>query len=387
MPSNLTWPEARALALAGTRVRMEEWETEWLWHGRALWFIGEEMEGGRVVQAGDFGSDEFLASRWTTEPYVAPDPCARPPLRPEFHPPSISLKATLVGTSLTIRPVLSAATYGAYWLYYLVNGVRLAVGGAVGPGAWPQTVELPAESLSGSLRVEVWVYSVLPLRPWTGKAEVTVAIPPCLLCSSGTLPAWLALNDFPADDFGALPYSLSGSTVAGTTIYGDITSDGLTFGRAGSGGAGSPMIFDNAVIVFPVVARDFTLSYDYEISAGGKHWLQIMADAGNVNSPFVAIGSWSNNFSNTRALAGAGSTQSASWCQIDEEPIELAGLLPQTSGVVRTRTIAKAGDTIRFTDGATGPISLKRCYFPTRGHLALNLGPGVRISNLSVVPA
>lgn len=206
---------------------------------------------------------------------------------------------------------------------------------------------------------------------------------PCALCGSPTLRAWSSLHGFPTAD-GGLPYSLDGSTVAGTTIYGDITSDGTSFGRAGSGSTGPPLVADNAIIVFPVVAKDFSISYEYKIASGGKHWTQVMADYADVDSASIGFGSWSTNFSNTRARIGAWTHQTGSPCQDEYEPPELAGLWPQTAGVWRTRTMSKAGRTITFTDGGVGPIALTRCYFPARGHVALCLGPGVRIKNLTI---
>lgn len=211
-------------------------------------------------------------------------------------------------------------------------------------------------------------------------------VPPplCDLCGSHTVDQWMAANGFPTAESGSLPYSLDGSSVAGTLIYGDITSDGSSFGRAGGGSLGPPLIFDNAIIVFPLILREFTISYEYMISAGGKHWAQLMADSLDPSSAIVAFGSWSDNFSNTIGTLLAGSSQSQSTCQNFSPPAELAGLLPQSSGVWRTRTMVKSGNTITMTDGNVGPIAVTRCFVDALGHVSMNLGPGVRIRNLVI---
>lgn len=173
MPSNLTWPEARELALAGTRVRQEAWETEWLSFGLALWFIGQENEAQRVVQAEDFSTEEFLSRTWTTEPYAEPDPCDRRPPRPVFDPPSLSVTAELVGDDLTIVPLLGTGTFGGYRLIYLVNGVQVGVGAATAAGAYPITVEAV---VSGTFIVSVRAESALPLPRWSATAVADVLI-------------------------------------------------------------------------------------------------------------------------------------------------------------------------------------------------------------------
>ncbi len=204
---------------------------------------------------------------------------------------------------------------------------------------------------------------------------------PCTLCASPTLAAWSALHSFPTSDSG-LPYSLDGSSVAGTTIYGDISSDGTSFGRAGGGDLGGGLAADTSIIVFPVVAKDCLISYEYQISAGGKHNVRFRA-ATTMNTAEVGIGSWSTNSSDTRGAVFAGVNQSSS-CRDEYPPAELSGALPQTSGVWRTRTIEKEGRNVSFTDGAAGPFAMNRCFFPVRGHIALVLGPGVRVKNLSI---
>lgn len=206
---------------------------------------------------------------------------------------------------------------------------------------------------------------------------------PCALCASATLREWTALHGFPTADSGAVPYSLDGSTVSGTTIYGDITSDGSSFGRAGSGDLGGGINADTSLIIFSIIRRDLSISYEYTISAGGKHWAQLMAST-DINAAAIYIGSWSSNYSDTIGLVGAGSGQTTTMCQSEYPPTEIDGILPQASGVWRTRTLAKAGRTITFTDGAGGPVAVTRCFIPVRGYVGLTLGPGVRIRNLTI---
>lgn len=202
---------------------------------------------------------------------------------------------------------------------------------------------------------------------------------PCSLCASANLREWTQLHTFPTSDVGTLPYTLDGSTVAGTTILGTITSDGSSFGQS----AGPWAFSDASVIIFPLVRRDFAMSYEYTISAGGKHWINVMSGTDLATYTFI-IGSWSNDASNTIPIMRSGNTSTSINC-VEEYPIpELDGLLPQTSGVWRARTISKINRSITFTDGAVGPISFSRCYVPTRGYISLTLGPGVRIRNLSI---
>lgn len=205
----------------------------------------------------------------------------------------------------------------------------------------------------------------------------------CALCGSATLAEWMALHGFPTADAG-LPYSLSGASLTGTTIFGDIASDGASFGRVGSGDLGGGLVADTSVILFPgIVGRDCTFSYEYRISSGGKHRILIHAEE-VLNTAGVSIGSWSSNSSNTIGEISAGVNQFGTVCSNEYPPAELSGVLPQTSGVWRTRTLVKAGRTITMTDGTAGPITITRCFFPLRGYLGMVLGPGVRVRNVSI---
>jgi hypothetical protein len=63
------WQTAeRAARTVGHRVRRRGWTDKWLrWFG-GLWWMLEDGEDPRVVQATDFGRDEFLATDWTHMP-------------------------------------------------------------------------------------------------------------------------------------------------------------------------------------------------------------------------------------------------------------------------------------------------------------------------------
>ena len=66
MQANLTWPEARSLALAGANVRRAQWADRWIFAPRGVIFWLENLAGTRrIVQAGDFQRTEFLARDWT----------------------------------------------------------------------------------------------------------------------------------------------------------------------------------------------------------------------------------------------------------------------------------------------------------------------------------
>jgi len=137
------------------------------------------METGRVVQADDFGAEEFHARDWTTEPYAEEDPCKRPPRVTVFNPPGLSLSAEVNGDDLIITPVLGAGTYGGYLLFYMVNGVWVAVSSTITSGAVPKTVPMQEAWFEGELIISVRVESALPLPVWSTTARCEVL----LICS------------------------------------------------------------------------------------------------------------------------------------------------------------------------------------------------------------
>src|SRR5438132_5431736 len=76
----MNFSEAREKARLGFHVRREGWSDKWfaLWRG-LWWCMGAAY--ARVVQAGDYGADEFTASDWTTIPVALKD-CPPPPPPP-----------------------------------------------------------------------------------------------------------------------------------------------------------------------------------------------------------------------------------------------------------------------------------------------------------------
>ena len=215
----------------------------------------------------------------------------------------------------------------------------------------------------------------------------------CQLCASTSLADWAhRVHGFPIAESGSRPYVLSGSTVAGTTIHGDITSDGESFGRSGSGDLGGGIAADSSLIIFPIVVDGVVVTYEYKISAGGKHIVQFMESTA-LSAAFVRIGSWSSDNSNTIGTLGAGVNQ-APTCRDEYPPPELDGQLSQESGVWRKRIIAKTNRTMMMKDGDLSMslryddpfprIRMTRCYVQVMGYVAMMLGPGVRIRNLRI---
>lgn len=73
MASNLSWPEARALALTGRQVRRVGWVDHWLIYDTCLWWIlkynpvTKITSAPTVVLASDWTTAEFTAKDWTTD--------------------------------------------------------------------------------------------------------------------------------------------------------------------------------------------------------------------------------------------------------------------------------------------------------------------------------
>src|SRR5438067_9700503 len=76
----MNFSEAREKARLGFHVRREGWSDKWfaLWRG-LWWCMGAAYS--RVVQATDYGTDDFTASDWTTIP-AALAGCPPPPPPP-----------------------------------------------------------------------------------------------------------------------------------------------------------------------------------------------------------------------------------------------------------------------------------------------------------------
>jgi hypothetical protein len=78
----MNWFAARNAARKGSPIRRLGWADKWITTWRGLWWCHERDQTPRVVQATDFGADEFLATDWTT---IAPEKAEctnNPPLPP-----------------------------------------------------------------------------------------------------------------------------------------------------------------------------------------------------------------------------------------------------------------------------------------------------------------
>jgi len=70
MAWSLDWFAAEALAQSGSQIRRVGWTTQSLTFSSGLWYL-TASGGRRLVQATDFGADEFNARDWTDQPYGA----------------------------------------------------------------------------------------------------------------------------------------------------------------------------------------------------------------------------------------------------------------------------------------------------------------------------
>lgn len=76
--ANLSWQQARALALDGVHVRRASWTGQWIVYWRGLAWLVTATES-RVVEAADWEPAHFSATDWTTIPHALtgcrpPDP-------------------------------------------------------------------------------------------------------------------------------------------------------------------------------------------------------------------------------------------------------------------------------------------------------------------------
>jgi hypothetical protein len=74
MSWSLDWFAAEKRGKAGAQIRPVSWTTQWLEFHGAFWFL-TTATSSRIVEATDFGADEFQRRDWTDEPFNA-DPCA-----------------------------------------------------------------------------------------------------------------------------------------------------------------------------------------------------------------------------------------------------------------------------------------------------------------------
>ncbi|MEI6035096.1 MAG: hypothetical protein WCS65_12565 [Verrucomicrobiae bacterium] len=220
MSSYLTWPEARALALAGTPVRRDGWPTlgtetppAWLERRTGLWVLtGSRHAVMRVADAGWFGSEEFFAKDWTTDaPGTERDVCLVAPPRAavlRFVPPGIGLTGALVGATLTLSADIGQMSpAGVCGLEFLVNGVSVGFAEAATAGRY--SVSVPVEGLAGSglvLSAMLRVRTSLPLPAWEGIArwEMRLIVADFFAgyLDSGTLFARYAIYDYDSNCFG-----------------------------------------------------------------------------------------------------------------------------------------------------------------------------------------
>lgn len=103
----LSWPEARALADAGSLVRRINWTDRWLFKEAGIWWVQLAAGSVRVVQAYDFTAAEFRAGDWTTiwpDQYscVVVEPPPPPPEDPE--PPGGPIRQRVEFSGKASRP-------------------------------------------------------------------------------------------------------------------------------------------------------------------------------------------------------------------------------------------------------------------------------------------
>ena len=178
---NLTWEEVRAVALDGAKVRRESW-TQWVSYTTGIWrLLDRSLNPIEVITAGDFGSADYQANDWTTDPIgTTRDVCViDPPNHNQFTPPSLSLSIGYDAGTLTA--VLGASLpSGSYQLRFLVNGETV---GLVEATTGATTISV---SYAGLLTINATVVAVsrLPLPSWSGIAtdRLVIPVPP-----SGTL--------------------------------------------------------------------------------------------------------------------------------------------------------------------------------------------------------
>jgi hypothetical protein len=77
MPWSLDWFAAKALAQTGSQIRRVGWTTQWMILHDGIWML-QTATTSAIVQATDFGADEFAARDWTDQPYGA-DQCGATP--------------------------------------------------------------------------------------------------------------------------------------------------------------------------------------------------------------------------------------------------------------------------------------------------------------------
>jgi len=188
---NMTFRQARAVAIAGTPVR--RWGEHWwlqpspvLTPQPAVWWRNLKDAARRVVLGTDITRDDALASDWTTAPWDTASVCDLDSRsrHPQFIPPILSIVASRAAPdAVEVTARLSDGTFGAYRLIYTLtaaDGTRLEkVDALTAEGSVTKSfTSLAAPFLVGAVDVAVTAESVLPLPIWTATATARVPLLP-----------------------------------------------------------------------------------------------------------------------------------------------------------------------------------------------------------------
>lgn len=182
------WTEAARKARAGVPVRRYGWSDRWLAYKTGnLWQIQPHItaEGvslianSRVVQAFDFGEEEFLSDDWTEAPPEENNACARP-AQPAFIPPGIHFSAIEHEGNIRLTTSLGTSSLpGAYWLRFRINGSLVATREVTANGTI--RIDVPrTEALAYECQLDA--ESALPLPQWTAVRQSSVTLPALPVC-------------------------------------------------------------------------------------------------------------------------------------------------------------------------------------------------------------
>lgn len=293
MSAYLTWPQARALALAGTPVRRDSWPTDgidtppsWLERRPSLWVLTDIRHAVmRVVDAGWFDSAEFMAKDWTDDPPgTERDHCEVDPPRPAFVPPCVGLTGVLGPSTVDLHCDLGVSVpAGGFTILFYLDGVAVGSLPAGSAGRYTLTTAFVPASYAAEGRIRAWVdvRASLPLPEWSGHAEWEVVLPPVAEYFSIDLVA-----DFP------LSYSVPDHGLYGAQTYGPYPDLRFVYSHAAS-----PAWFDDDLVLDGSLfeAPDDTANY----VGGGATTLLRVLPAGATFSVDIRNGSgmcWAQNF-------------------------------------------------------------------------------------------
>ncbi|MEI6493828.1 MAG: hypothetical protein WCO94_14870 [Verrucomicrobiota bacterium] len=230
----LSWPQARALALAGQLIRREAW-TNWLKRRTGLWeLLDPAFASLRIAQAGDFLSADAFASDWTTDlPETTRDVCARPQNHgsgtgtglsetvagERFSPPGIGLTGEVGTSTLTLHADLGASfPAGSFTISYFLDGVLVGSLPAAESGRYTLTTAFTVSE--SAARAWVAVRSSLPLPTWVGYAEWVFPAAQFIRIS--------LVDEFPQD----IPPSVAPGGFCGAKTFGPYTVDRYVYSHA-----------------------------------------------------------------------------------------------------------------------------------------------------------